>query len=130
MGRHGLVKGSLLTAVPFAIVHIPLQIRGTSGLRDALVNVGVLFLMAPAARYLVGRTDYAIGGSLLAVGVLHASWNASGQLSVVDGDGQYVIGLVIVATVALVVDVVRSRSGSGVLSDHRGRRPASTAAVS
>lgn len=129
MGRHGLVKGSLLTAVPFAVVHIPLQIRGMSGLREALVTVGVLFLMAPAARYLVGRSDCATGGSLLAVGVLHASWNASGQLSVVDGDLQYVIGLVIVAVVALVVDVVRSQSDSGVLSDHpaartwRPRRP-------
>lgn len=129
-GRHGLVKGCLLTAVPFAIVHIPLQIRGTSGMREALVNVGVLFLMAPAARYLVGRTDYATGGSLLAVGVLHASWNASGQLSVVDGDLQYVIGLVVVAVVALIVDVVRSRSGSGVLSEHPGTDVAFTAAAS
>ena len=129
MGRYGLMKGSLLTAVPFAVVHIPLQIRDTSGIREALVNVGVLFLMAPAARYLVARTDVATGGSLLAVGVLHASWNASGKLSVVDGDLQYVIGLVVVTVVALVVDVVRSRSDSGVLSDHRDRHPASTAAA-
>lgn len=129
MGRYGLMKGSLLTAVPFAVVHIPLQIRDTSGMREALVNVGVLFLMAPAARYLVARTDVATGGSLLAVGVLHASWNASGKLSVVDGDLQYVIGLAVVAVVALVVDVVRSRSDSGVLSENRDRHPASTAAA-
>jgi len=88
MGRYGLMKCSLLTAVPFAVVHSRLQIRGTSGMREALVNLGVLVLMAPAARYLVARTDVATGGSLSAVGVLHASWNASGKLSVVDGDLQ------------------------------------------
>ncbi|HEX6256587.1 MAG TPA: hypothetical protein VFZ70_12345 [Euzebyales bacterium] len=76
-------------------MHIPLQIRGTSGMREALVNLGVLFLMAPAARCLVARTDVATGGSLLAAGVLHASWNATGKLSVVDGDLQYVIGLAV-----------------------------------
>lgn len=126
MGRYGLLTGSVLTAVPFAIVHIPLQVRGTSSMREVLVNLGVLFAMAPAARYLVGRTDSATGGSLLAVGVLHASWNASGQLSVVDGDVQYIVGLVVVAVMALVVDVVRSRSGSGVLSEHRAQRLVST----
>lgn len=127
MGRYGLVGGSLLTALPFAVVHIPLQLRGTSGMREALVNVGVLFLMAPAARYLVGRTDLATGGSLLAVGVLHASWNASGNLSVVDGDLQFVGGMAVVAVVALIVDRARSRSDSGALHDQRGRRVASSA---
>ena len=128
MGRHGVLKGSMLTAIPFAVVHIPLQVRDASGMREALVNVGVLFVMAAAARYLVGRTDYATGGSLLAVGVLHASWNASGKLSVVDGDWQYVGGLVVVAALALIVDIVRSRSNYGVLHEHRARRLTSTAA--
>jgi hypothetical protein len=86
--------------------------------REALVDVGVLVAMAPAARYLVGRTDIATGGSPLVVGVLPASWNASGNLSVVDGDLQYVAGLIIVAAVAAVVDLTRSRSRSGVLADH------------
>jgi uncharacterized protein len=99
-------------------------------MRGALVNLGVLFVMAPAARYLVGRTDYVTGGSLLAVGVLHASWNESGKLAVVDGDWQYVVGLIVVAAVALVVDVVRSRSDSGVLHEHDAPRVASTAATS
>ncbi|MBD0323660.1 MAG: CPBP family intramembrane metalloprotease, partial [Aldersonia sp.] len=116
MGRYGLLMGSALTAIPFAIVHIPLQVRGVSSVREALVNVGVLFAMAPAARYLTGRTDHATGGSLLAVGVLHASWNASGQLSVVNGDLQYVGALVLLAAVALVIDLVRSRSDAAVSS--------------
>lgn len=116
MGRYGLLKGSALTAIPFAVVHIPLQVRGTSSLRETFINVGWLFLIAPAMRYLLGRTDVATGGSLLAVGVLHASFNASGQLSIVDNDLAYVGGLVIVAAAALIVDVVHSRSQSGVLA--------------
>ena len=129
MGRYGLLKGSLLTAIPFAVVHIPLQVRGTSTMREALFNVGVLFVIAPAMRYLLGRTDYVTGGSLLAVGVLHASFNASGKLSVVDHDLTYVWGLVIVAAIALIVDMLRARSHSGVLHQHRAPRTPSTAAT-
>lgn len=127
MGRYGLLKGSALTAIPFAVVHIPLQVRGTSSLRETLINVGWLFLIAPALRYLLGRTDCATGGSLLAVGVLHASFNASGQLSIVDNELAYVAGLVVVAAVALIVDLVRSRSESGVLSAQGATRLASPA---
>ena len=130
MGRHGLVKGSLLTAVPFAIVHIPCRSVAPRACARRWSTSGCCSSWPPAARYLVGRTDYSTGGSLLAVGVLHASWNASGQLSVIDGDPQHVVGLVLVAIVALIVDVVRARSNSGVLSDHRDRYPASTAAAS
>jgi hypothetical protein len=36
--------------------------------------------VAPFFRYLLGETLDATGGSLLAVGVLHAAFNASGQL--------------------------------------------------
>jgi hypothetical protein len=62
--------------------------------------------------------------------VLHASFNASGKLSVVDGDWPYVVGLVVVTVVALIVDVVRSRSHSGVLYEHRARRLTSTPSTS
>jgi hypothetical protein len=58
--------------------------------------------------------------------VLHASWNASGNLSVVDGDLQYVGALVLVAAVALVFDLVRPRFDSGVVHDHRAGRVTST----
>lgn len=129
MDRHGLLRGAALTAIPFAVVHIPLQLQGASDAGQALVDVGVLLAMAPAARYLAGRTDYATGGSLLAVALLHASWNASGSLSVVDGEAEYVVGLVVVTAVALAVDVARSRSHRGVLSAPAARRFVSSQAV-
>jgi membrane protease YdiL (CAAX protease family) len=118
-GRYGLLRGAGLTAIPFAIIHIPLTVADTSGAAEMAAWTLGLFLVAPAMRYLLGRTDYATGGSLLAVGVLHASFNASGNLTVVDGAWQYAAGLLIVAAAALTVDVLRARSHSGVLAERR-----------
>ena len=107
MGRFGLVKGALLTAVPFAVIHLPLGFAGGSTLREVLVASVLVLVMAPPFRYLLGRTDYATGGSLLAVGILHASFNASGSLDVLLGGWQHIVGMAVVAAVALVLDVRR-----------------------
>ncbi len=69
----------------------------------------LLLVVAPALRHLLGRTDLSTGGSLLAVGVLHASFNASGSLDVLDGGWQHIVGLAVVAALTLIADVVRSR---------------------
>jgi membrane protease YdiL (CAAX protease family) len=87
--RHGLFRGSLLTAVPYALIHLPLAwqdhgLHGTSG-RDLLITWTVLIVTAPFARYLYGMTLVDTGGSVLAVAVLHASFNASGELGAVHG---------------------------------------------
>jgi membrane protease YdiL (CAAX protease family) len=88
MDRHGLLRGSLLTAVPYALIHLPLAweehgLHGTSG-RDVAITWTVLILSAPVARYLYGLTLLGTGGSVLAVAVTHASFNASGALAAVD----------------------------------------------
>src|SRR4029453_392269 len=80
MDRHGLLRGSLLTAIPFALIHLPLafeghRVGGTSG-RDLAITWAVLILAAPVMRYLLGMTLLGTGGSVLAVGILHASFNA------------------------------------------------------
>ena len=58
MARHGLLAGSLLTAVPVFLIHLPLafETNGWSGTswQDALVTWGVLLLAAPFQRYLIG----------------------------------------------------------------------------
>ncbi len=87
--RHGLLRGSLLTAIPFALIHLPLAweehgLHGTSG-RDLAITWSVLVVSAPFVRYLYGMTLVDTGGSVLAVGILHASFNASGQLAAVHG---------------------------------------------
>jgi membrane protease YdiL (CAAX protease family) len=97
--RHGLLRGSLLTAIPFALIHLPLAfeedgLRGTAG-RDLALAWTLLILLAPFARYLYGMTLVDTGGSVLAVGILHASFNASGQLAAVHGWWPSTVALVV-----------------------------------
>jgi membrane protease YdiL (CAAX protease family) len=89
MARHGLLVGSLLTAVPFFVIHIPLAFsahgwRGTTW-GDAALDLALIALAAPFFRYLVGTQLIDTGGSVLAVGLLHAGFNASGQMAAIDG---------------------------------------------
>jgi membrane protease YdiL (CAAX protease family) len=104
MDRHGLLVGSLLTAIPFALIHLPLAyeehgLRGTS-LGSAALTWALLIATAPFARYLIGMLLVDTGGSVLAAALVHASWNASGSLAAVDGGWQYIPAL-IVLTVSL-----------------------------
>jgi membrane protease YdiL (CAAX protease family) len=104
MDKHGLVRGSLLTSIPFALIHLPLAfeehgLHGTSG-RDVAITWAVLIVAAPVFRYLLGVTMLTTGGSVLAVGVLHASFNAVGNLTSVHG--QWLSWAALVALTALV----------------------------
>ena len=63
----------------------------------------MLILAAPVMRYLLGMTLLGTGGSVLAVAILHASFNASGGLTAVHGWWpSYVAMLVLVAVMAAV----------------------------
>jgi membrane protease YdiL (CAAX protease family) len=105
MERHGLVTGSLLTAIPFALIHLPLAFAdkgfGATAWPDVAVSWGVLLVVAPLFRLLVGIAYLGTGQSLLIVALLHASFNASEQskLAVFDGAWQQIAA----ATVLLVV---------------------------
>jgi len=114
MARHGLLAGSLLTAIPFALIHVPLAFEaegwaGTSW-QDALVNWAFLFGTAPFLRYLAGALLVDTGGSVLAVAVLHASFNASGGLSSVPGGWQYAPALVVLTLGVVAYRTARGRS--------------------
>jgi membrane protease YdiL (CAAX protease family) len=86
MARHGLVAGALLTAVPFAAIHIPLQFEGDWTWSSVGVDFAVVFGLALFARYLLGMHLLDTGGSILAAAIQHASWNAAGNLEPVGGD--------------------------------------------
>jgi uncharacterized protein len=85
MARHGLLVGSLITAVFFAAIHVPLQFEGDPSGSRILAGTGLVFLTALIARYLVGMHLLDTGGSILAAGVQHASWNAAQKLEAVEG---------------------------------------------
>jgi uncharacterized protein len=103
--EHGRLRAAALTAVPFAALHLPLSLVGDVTAGEALGSAALILLMAPAMRYVMGHTDHRTGGSLLAVGVTHASFNASGQLEVMRGGWQHIVALAVIAGVLLAIEV-------------------------
>lgn len=101
MARHGVLRGSLLTAPAFFAIHWPLVFQ-EHGLRHtsigyALMYFAVLGLLAPVFRYLLGMILVDTKGSIVAVGLLHGSLNAAGAMPVVPHAWQHVPAVAILA---------------------------------
>jgi uncharacterized protein len=83
--RHGLVAAAALTGVAFAAIHVPMSFAKEFTASSVLVELGVVLAVALPFRLLAGIVLRGTAGSVLAVAVLHAVWNASnGEGSVVD----------------------------------------------
>lgn len=85
MARHGLLVASFLTAGLFAAIHVPLQFAEDQSWSEIAVGLALLFGAAPVYRYLQGMHLLDTRGSILALGVQHASWNAVQKLDMIDG---------------------------------------------
>jgi membrane protease YdiL (CAAX protease family) len=101
--RHGLMVAAVLTAVPFAVIHVPLYLVGDPSWAEVVTGLAVLLALAPVYRFLIGMHLVDTGGSVLAAGVQHAAWNASGNLAAVDGEWQVVVAVVLL-TVAMAAE--------------------------
>lgn len=120
--RWGVVSGSLVTAVFFTGIHVPLAFDGGGGAYGPARNVVVIAAVAVGVRLLVARVDPWCGSSLLTIGVLHSSFNATE--SVLDPDHFWVRPAV---TILLGLGVVafgtaaRSSTGSTPKQEMRSR---------
>jgi membrane protease YdiL (CAAX protease family) len=130
MTRRGLLIGSLITAVPFVLVHLPLIFaadgrHGTSW-HEAALDLGLLAAAAPFFRYLIGTFLVDTGGSILAVALLHASFNAAGSTAAVDGGWQYIPAMIILTLLVVAYRARRKRSAvhGNRQSGNTERRPA------
>jgi membrane protease YdiL (CAAX protease family) len=116
MARHGLLMGSLLTAVPVFLIHLPLAFEAngwpSTTWKDALITWGVLLVAAPFQRYLIGTLLIDTGGSTLAAGLIHASINAAGAMVVVTGGWQIVPALILLTVAVAVYRRGRGRSAT------------------
>jgi uncharacterized protein len=117
MDRYGFWGGAALTAIPFALIHLPMAFGSGFGVtwQNVLIIWGVLIFTAPILRWLAGVTYLGTGGSILIVGLLHASFNASGQLPVVAFGGATFLSIgaaVILLLILVAYRAVRLRSGS------------------
>lgn len=110
MSRHGYLVGSLFTAVPFALIHLPLAFdqRGLGDVHwdEIAVTWAVLIAVAPIMRLLMGSVLLGTAGSVLAIGLLHASFNAAGRLSVLGGGWwQNIVALTVLTVAAATVQL-------------------------
>ena len=96
MARHGLLVGLLISALPFAAIHIPLSFEGGPTWSEILINTGMVLLLSLFARYLLGA-ELLDTGSLLAVAIQHASWNATQNMEGIDGDWQFILAVALLA---------------------------------
>jgi len=121
MDRQGLLLGSVLTAIPFGLIHLPLafEMDGWTGTTwsEAFINWAFLLGALPFLRYVIGVLLVDTHGSVLAAAMLHASFNASGALSVVPDGWQYVPALVILTVLVTVHRRLTGRSLVGARSD-------------
>jgi CAAX protease family protein len=76
--RYNLYLAALLTAIPFAAIHMPLQLlNGTPSALDLLTHFALLTVLAVVVRSFFGLVLRGAGNSLLAVGVAHTIFNRS-----------------------------------------------------
>jgi uncharacterized protein len=122
MAARGLLIGSLLTAVPFFLMHLPLafEVNGWHGTtwHDALLDWGLILLAAPFLRYLIGTLLVDTAGSTLAAGLMHASFNAAGAMVVIPGGWQSIPALIILT---LAVSAYRARRGLSMTEGYASR---------
>lgn len=109
--RHGLVAAAVLTALAFAAIHLPMLFAAELTASGLAGSIGFLLLAAVLVRLMAGVFLRTTGGSVLAIAVLHATFNAStGEGDVVDRllpGGQplleAVVAVVVVTAVAALV---------------------------
>jgi membrane protease YdiL (CAAX protease family) len=113
VARWGVVRGSVTTAALFAGVHLPLAFQGRITVTNVLLGVAVLFVLAIGLRLIIGYLDGWSSGSLLTIGLLHASFNGTADL--IDPAHDWVrLAVTLAIGLALVTITGRRNRGSGV----------------
>ena len=112
--RHGLVKAALLTAVPFALAHLPLHFIGNFSVGSLTAALIALLIICALVRVMIGVFRRGTGESILAVALLHTVFNRSNNdeglvAALVDGDGRKLAGLIAVLILTAVAAVVVRR---------------------
>ncbi|HEY0643451.1 MAG TPA: CPBP family intramembrane glutamic endopeptidase [Nocardioides sp.] len=128
---HSLPVAAVLTAVPFALVHIPIRVvaREIDGPADLLPQFAVLMVLCIIIRVLLGGVMRGAGNSLLVVAATHTSFNRSNNVDGIAADllvGQArtlaaLVAAVVVATLVLVA--LRGRPGRVRRTTSDGRAP-------
>lgn len=80
MHRWGYAGGSVITALLFTGVHLPLAFSGADSVRSVGSNVAAMIVAGVGLRLLIGAFDRWGRHGIVALGLLHATFNASTEL--------------------------------------------------
>ena len=111
---HGLVVAAALTAVPFALIHMPLHFIGDFSLGSLTTALVTLLIVCVMVRILLGGVLRGTGGSIFAVALAHTMFNRSNNdegiiAGLVDGDGRKLAGLLAVIVLGVIASAVTRR---------------------
>lgn len=112
--KHGLVAAALLTAVPFALVHMPLHFIGNFSLGSLTSALVTLLIVCTFVRLLLGMVLDAAGGSVLAAALTHTMFNRSNNeegiiAGLVEGDARKLAGILAVIVLAVIFSLTARR---------------------
>jgi membrane protease YdiL (CAAX protease family) len=116
VARWGIPNGSIVTALFFTAIHLPLAFDCVGSLGQAGLQVTMLAGLAIGFRLVIAYID-GWTGSLLVIGLFHSSYNASEAVLQASHDW---VRSAVVAAVGLALVAIRSRRPSQVASAYRG----------
>jgi hypothetical protein len=117
LARRGVLTSAVVTAPLFVAQHLPMLVVNSGGMVDFLVAAGFLVGMALVFRYLIAVVLIDTVGSLLAVGLLHASTDASGTLASGHGGWQQFVAVVPLTVLVIGYRALRRRRAFGPAPD-------------
>ena len=119
VARWGFAVGAVSTALLFTGIHLPLSLYGADGIGDVGYNITVMVASGIGMRLLIGAFDSWGHRSILALGLIHATFNASSELVDPDSDWvRYVITLTLGLLAWALWHATRSRaSGAAARRD-------------
>lgn len=114
--RWGYAGGAVATALLFTGIHLPLSLYSADGVSDVAYNIGVMVASGIGMRLIIGAFDIWGRRSILTLGIIHATFNASSELVDPDSDWiRYVVtlGLGLLAWALWQATSASTGSGSG-----------------
>ena len=112
--RHGLATAALLTAVPFALIHMPLHFIGNFSIGSLTTALVTLLIVCAIVRLMLGVFLRGTRDSILAVALVHTLFNRSNNdegivAGLLEGDGRKLAGLLAVLVMTAVVAIISRR---------------------
>ena len=108
MARWGTLPGSLVTALMFVAIHVPLAFDDAATTAAVVEGMVMLLVAGVAMRLLVAAMDSWTAGSLLTLGFMHSSFNVTDDLIEPSYDWLR-LGTALVLGLAAVIVLLRAR---------------------